>query len=146
MNDPATRSAGGPAVADRAAPLGARRLLRRALGPLAAYHVMILVGAALIVEGRLHGSPTWFDLGVALAVAGIVLELLILGWTYRLAASAAARSMPRVDAAPREPSVPTRLCVSCAWHGRWAGACCPRCGKIGLVRTYGERPETAGDP
>lgn len=103
-------------------------ILRRLAGPLVIYHVMILIGAFLIIAGGSWGY--WRLVGAVLVGAGIAVELSILAWSASLATSASTRTGEFDSTLPTSaPGAPRRICVACGQEGSVATLTCPRCGK-----------------
>lgn len=111
-------------------PTGHRGLVGRALGALLVDHLLILLGAYLLVESTLSSSASELRAGVALVVAGVAVEVAVLGWTASLARRAAlVLQRPRTeDRDSTTLSLPRSACLSCGWAGAAPrGAVCPRC-------------------
>lgn len=114
----------------------------RTLGALLAYHVLILAGGALTIEGILGGSPDLRDFGLAVLGAGIVTVVLVLVGSGRRAL-AAARAAQRSGALERPVSaVRSWTCPRCAARGTGPTVTCPRCGAL----VAGTGAPTAGGP
>jgi hypothetical protein len=94
--------------------------LRRALGPLLAYHVLVVLGGFLLLDGVLQGSALERVIGVAMLVAGVVTAIAVVIWTATLAqASGPSR---------RGDGPPPRKCPRCGRAGRDGWTVCDRCG------------------
>lgn len=113
-------------------PTGPSALMRKAGGPLVLYHVLILLGAFVLLRGVFLSAPAWEVVGGGLIVAGILVEASILYWTAGLARGG-------VPAAPHPPEPGAHanhdvrerwFCLGCARIGPpTPGAICPRCGR-----------------
>lgn len=115
---------------------GPSSILRKALAPLLAYHILILGGAFFVGWGITVGPRADFILGVALIVVGIGVEGAVLAWSASLtmeSARTAGRPSSAVGLAPGNPGVGTGLCTGCGWSDSRSRTICPRCGKP-LVR------------
>jgi ribosomal protein S27AE len=97
--------------------------IRRALGPLLAYHVLVLVGGVLVVEGVLQGSDLERDLGVVTLIAGVATALGVLRWTAKLA-----RGSRYSRPAGAATSAPSRTCPRCGRAGQDGRTVCEQCG------------------
>ncbi len=116
-----TSSSAGPSV-----------LMRKVGGPLLLYHVLILLGAFVLLRGVFVASVAWEAVGSGLIVGGILVEASILYWTAGLArAGVSAGLPPPVPGARAVPDVRERwFCLGCARIGPpTPGAICPRCGR-----------------
>jgi uncharacterized membrane protein len=105
--------------------------VRRVVGPLLSYHVLLLVGAFLLVDGYGRGQESWVAIGVTLIIVGIVVEIAVLGWAASLARHSPAASVPK-SPDPNSSTLPRpqRLCTSCGWKGRVRSPLCPRCQRL----------------
>ena len=133
---------GGPAgtleatPADRIFLMGPTAILRKALGPLLAYHILILGGAFFVAWGVSVGSRANLAIGVALIVAGIAVEVAVLVWSAGLtkqSARMATGPWPVDRPASVRPMVGPRFCTGCGWFDSADRSICPRCGRP-LVR------------
>jgi hypothetical protein len=115
---------------------GAPSVLRRYLGPLLAYHVLIIGGGAGLVAGIAWGSTFWAAVGLSALIAGVGIHLLVLYSTAKRVTQEAQRptnsAENRESAARFAPGV-RRLCPSCGFRGETADRACPRCGKFLIV-------------
>lgn len=139
-NRPVREEEGGNASSVGSVP--ASSTLRKALGPLISYHVLILGGAYLIVHGDLVGSRASLFAGVALVVVGIAVAIAVLYWSAGLA-RAKGRGPSYFGPAPisgiGRPAETRWLCLSCGWTGQVGGNVCPRCAKL-TVRLLSRSP------
>ncbi len=104
-------------------------LLPKVLGVLVSNHLLILLGAAVLVVARQRADGEWAAVGVTLLVVGIGIEAAVIAWSaslVRRAASARRRSPePLPGSTVRGDKA---LCVSCGWSGsRVPWGLCPRC-------------------
>lgn len=115
--------------------------IRKLLGPLLANHALILIGAFFLVSGLHRGLATWESIGVALASAGIAIEVAVLAWAAALIRDRARRAMtPGADGRVAASNPRRVLCLSCGWAGLLRlPALCPRCGRP-TVRTDWRSP------
>ncbi|HYB79046.1 MAG TPA: hypothetical protein VEG66_04715 [Thermoplasmata archaeon] len=102
-------------------------MLRKVGGPLFLYHVLILLGAYLIVWGWIQRTPAWEIVGAVLVAAGIATEVTVLAWSARLVRRTAARQGP-TRRSTRELPRETWLCVRCGRSESGPCPTCPRCG------------------
>jgi len=113
------------------------RAPRRVLLPLFIYHVLVLVGGALLVLGIVDRHVTWTGVGLGLFVAGVALQIAVLRWSVRTISRA--RSSPSPGPGENGLGVsrvlPRKLCPACGWRGPRIEVYCPRCGRptVGLA-------------
>jgi hypothetical protein len=106
------------------------------LGPLVAYHVLIVGGGAVFLAGVVWSSPLWIGCGLAVLILGIAIHLWVLYSTAKRVPQGPA-VLPRSSGAgatrggPAAPSV--RMCPTCGFRGELDRPNCPRCGKF-LIR------------
>lgn len=114
---------------------------RSAVGPLLLYHVLILLGGAMILVAVLHGPPALLVPGVVILIAGVSTVVAVLAWTARLAREAALAHGATASSGDRARWV----CTRCAYASSRVGAICPKCGGW-LIRRSGEpeRPPATG--
>lgn len=109
------------------------RSLRRVVGPLVGYHLLLLIGAYFALRGAIEGAEPSLAAGLSLVVLGIALEVALLVWSARLIrAQAAARTSPtgpRARAPPGDERF-ARFCWRCGWRGPGPIRTCPRCGGV----------------
>jgi len=108
------------------------RVTRALLGPLLLNHILILLGAFLVVFG-VHGSSTILEIvGSALLSVGIAIEAAVVAWSAALIGrSAAGRNLIPANARPGFSGAVPRLllCPRCSDRlPAQLGRCCPRCG------------------
>ena len=95
---------------------------RRVLLTLLLDHGLILGGAFPLVLGAVDHRPPWLWLGVALVLAGVAVEAVVLTWSARLV-----RRGSRTPAPPG-PTERRAICLGCGWTGVIPKpASCPRC-------------------
>ncbi len=105
-----------------------RSITRVLLGPLLGYHLLILVGAAILVTSLLSGNRDLEVLGGSLVAAGIAVQLVVLHWTFTLARGA--RSSPIFETSSSlggDPGVGRWFCPHCGWSGSARARLCPVC-------------------
>lgn len=105
-------------------------MIRTIVGPLLAYHILILVGALFVVAGIRQDNLSWEWVGVFLVIAGVATMIAVLWW----AASLARRNWTALGPPSRElpePNTTERrsVCGSCGWMGISRTPTCPRCRK-----------------
>lgn len=93
--------------------------LRRVIGPLLAYHALVLAGGFLLVLGVVQGSTLERDVGAGVLAAGVATAVAVLAWSARLAR--APRSAGSVGPVPR-------VCPRCGRTGPDGRTVCDRCG------------------
>ena len=111
------------------------RTARSALVPLLAYHALIVVGGAILIEGWIHGSGAWMAVGLGILLVGLATVVAVLVWAARLAVDAG-RAIPVREV--RSPAPAPRggtICPRCAWSGPGRRVTCPRCGAT-VVPTF----------
>jgi hypothetical protein len=96
---------------------------RRTLGPLIAYHALVIVGGLLMIDGVYRGSTVERDVGAAVLGVGVATALAVLVWTARLAR---APGPSRPGAGPSSP--PERTCPRCGRPEREGRTVCVQCG------------------
>ncbi len=102
--------------------------LARILPALAAYHLLLLAGAVLLLlvgvglADRLLALP-----GIVLVAAGLLTQFAVVRWSLRRSPRSAAGS------AAIEPR--PMLCTTCGWKGTASSIFCPRCHRV-LVRPF----------
>jgi hypothetical protein len=96
---------------------------RRSLGPLIAYHALVIVGGLLLIDGAYRGSTAERDVGAAVLIVGVATALAVLVWSARLAR---APGPSRPDAHPSSP--PERTCPRCGRRDREGRTVCVQCG------------------
>lgn len=119
---------------------GPSAILRKALGPLLAYHVLILGGAFFVGWGISVGPKVDLTIGVALIVVGIGVEGAVLVWSAGLArrsVGAFSGTQPEGGPAPGKSRLEPVLCIGCGWSGSGGRSICPRCGKPLIRGTKG---------
>jgi hypothetical protein len=104
-------------------------VFRRALGPLLAYHALILLGAYLVVAGSAGSMPDWIPVGLGLIGAGIVVAIGVLAWASLLTRRAGRRGHAAPGSSPSTVRETRWLCWACGWHSESPEGTCPRCGK-----------------
>jgi hypothetical protein len=112
------------------------RLLRKVAGPLVLYHVLLLTGAFLLLDGRKLGNASWEGCGWVLILSGILLEVGILVWTAGPLRTTAA-SLPstvRSGSGAADRPLEVRLCAACGWMGHVRSRLCPRCARPTLPK------------
>lgn len=124
-------------------------VMRLVAPPLLAYHVLILVGAYLIVRGDSAGSLPLLYIGLALVVAGIATEAAILAWSARLTQRSAVA--PGSVGAPvghteTAAAISRRFCIGCGWTGEEARTLCPRCARPLIRRSRPDRSTGVPEP
>lgn len=105
-----------------------RSITRVLLGPLLGYHLLILVGAAILVTSLLSGNRDLEVLGGLLVAAGIAVQLVVLHWTFMLARQA--RSSPIFETSSSlggDSGVGRWFCPHCGWNGPARARLCPVC-------------------
>jgi len=122
-------------IAEGRSRAGPSAILRKAFGPLLAYHVLILGGAFLVGWGISVGSRAGLVIGLALIVLGIGVEVAVLVWSAGLTIrSARTQSWSRREGTTPGPTgIGPSLCTGCGWSGSVGRSICPRCGKV-LIR------------
>jgi hypothetical protein len=106
---------------------------RRALGPLFAYHAIIIVGAIVLLLGIARSEALWVDTGSVVVAAGIAVYLAVVAWTIQLARRSARPTGNSSASTPQSVLPDPRgrsLCPSCGWKGDRESGICPRCGKL----------------
>lgn len=106
-------------------------LVPTVLSVLLLNHVLILLGAGLVLAAPSSSHRDWVTLGVALLALGIGIEIVVIAWAAILVrrAARAERGSPVLPGAASQNPVRS-LCVSCGWSGNPATAgACPRCRK-----------------
>lgn len=93
--------------------------MRRAIGPLLAYHALVLAGGFLLVIGVVQRSTMERDVGAAVLAAGVATAVAVLVWSARLARSPG--STGAVGPVPR-------VCPRCGRQGTEGRTVCDRCG------------------
>jgi ribosomal protein L40E len=76
-------------VSLEAEPTPTRSIFRTVVGPLVAYHVLILVGAYLIVLGYVENVRVFEVAGIGFVVVGVLTELWVLRWSAGITRRAA---------------------------------------------------------
>jgi hypothetical protein len=111
-------------------PTGPRATLKKIGMPLLAYHVLILLGAFVVLSGLVVGPFGSEPFGLVLIGAGIALEIGILWWAVTLVRGAARTTSGRSEVAL--PTGPLRrwICPGCGRIGRELLATCPLCGRV----------------
>jgi len=110
---------------------GPRSVFRSVVGPLVAYHVLVLAGAYFILLGFVGGSRNLELAGVGVVAAGILTELWVLRWSARLVRRAADRGAgERISTGQSSLYLPPKasLCVRCGAHESGVRRTCSRCG------------------
>jgi hypothetical protein len=88
-----------------------------------AYHLLVLVGGFLLVDGFLRGSTAEQDLGVGILIVGVATALAVLVWTATLA-----RTRSSALPAPLAPTARSRICPRCGRSGQEGRTVCLQCG------------------
>ena len=111
---------------------GPRSILRRIGGPLLLYHILILVGAYLIVLGFIGHTQADQFAGWVLVAVGVCVEGAVVWWSATLTKRAAGRASLakgiRLESLPRTDRTLRWLCVRCGQDGIERSTVCPRCG------------------
>jgi hypothetical protein len=113
-------------------PLLPKQVLRRVGVPLVAYHVVIFVGAFLVLRGSSIGSASSVGEGIGLIVLGVAIEGAILAWSAKLTRNAAVSSRRAAIVPEDEPGGAARRRRVCVYCGAPSGAgrrICATCGR-----------------
>jgi hypothetical protein len=106
---------------------------RRWIGPLFAYHLLILAGAVVLVLGVARGSQLLIDVGSIVIGSGVSVQLWVLYVTGKLARQGPPVTVAAVGGDHPPDSSGRWLCPACGWRTEGATRNCPRCGKF-LIR------------
>ena len=108
----------------------------RYLGPLVAYHVLIVSGGAVFLVGAVWRSAWWTGFGLAVLIGGIAIHVWVLYSTAKRVPQGPVLS-PRPSAGGTARAGPVAhsvwMCPTCGFRGELDLPNCPRCGKF-LVR------------
>lgn len=120
----------GTSVSSDRAPGG---LLRQVLPPLLLDHVLILVGAWLLVSSFEAHRTMGVAAGAGVLASGIIIELVVLVWSATLVRAAARTLAPSVSGPDIGRFRQRSRCTSCGWSGVVrVGSLCPRCARTVL--------------
>jgi hypothetical protein len=97
--------------------------LRRALGPLIAYHALVLGGGFLVIDGWLRSSDLEISVGALVLAAGVATAIAVLRWAAHLARA------PSVAGTP-DGLVVRWVCPRCTLESLDRRATCRRCGAV----------------
>jgi len=106
---------------------GPQRLFRRVLVLLLVDHLLILLGAYLLLAAAGTSRPGWTGVGASMLLTGIGIEVGVLAWAASLARRAATTGSSSVVVGPATDRGRS-LCPTCGWSGpARPRATCPRC-------------------
>jgi hypothetical protein len=105
----------------------------RLLWRLLTYHVLILLGGALMIDAVVNGTTPLLWPGLVILVVGVLIAIVAATWAAGLTVRAGAarrRSSTDPEPSPGAPSAPGWFCPRCARAGSGHRVVCPRCGAL----------------
>jgi hypothetical protein len=107
--------------------------------PLSIYHILVVVGAVVVLFGVSQGSVWTSVLGIVVLFAGVLLQAWVLVQASRQARRGSAAGYRSSSLGMRRPgpeATAVAFCSNCGFRAKVPSRMCPRCGRV-LLRVFG---------